>query len=621
MVKNPLKALVIDDNPADARLLERYLKDSTMWEVETASCESGADALAALKDFHPEVVFVDYILGAESGMEAIRVLKAAGLKAAYVMLTGMGGEEVAVSALREGVDDYLTKAGLTPEVLDMSLRHVTEKRRANEIIRETNKLLQNVFTTTQTLLAYLDKDFNFIAVNRAYAEADGHEPEFYKDKNHFSLFPNEENETIFRHVVDTGEPFLIYSKPFSYPLNPERGVTYWDWELKPVKDASGAVNALVLSLMNVTERVKAEEERMRLATAIEQSAEAIIVTGADGAIQYVNPAFERVTGYTKAEAVGQTPRILKSGKHGGEFYRELWEHIKAGNVWRGVFVNKKKDGTLFEEETTISPIRGPGGDIINFVAVKRDVSREAALRKAREYFTSVASHELRTPLTMMGLVMAFINNLKEEPPDPHKVDQIKSVLDESVSRLDRIVSATSILSDVSILDATSPREDVFIFYELVSSIQSALVMIEISHRSLKLDVNINQLSRDAKVKGAPEMIRRVIDEIISNAVKYTPDGRKITVHAAEEGGFVVVTVADEGIGLPKDKIEQIFEPYFSLEDSRHHSTGRYKYMGGGIGLGLTIAKLLTEQYGGVLSIVSPGENLGATVTVRLPQAK
>ena len=119
-----------------------------------------------------------------------------------------------------------------------------------------------------------------------------------------------------------------------------------------------------------------------------QAAESIVITKPEGAIQYVNPAFERITGYTREEALGQNPRILKSGKHDETFYRKMWDTLRAGRVWSGRMVNRKKDGTLYEEEATISPIRDSAGVITNYVAVKRDVTNElkleAQLRQAQK---------------------------------------------------------------------------------------------------------------------------------------------------------------------------------------------------------------------------------------------
>jgi PAS domain S-box-containing protein len=166
-------------------------------------------------------------------------------------------------------DEDKTKEQLIDELIELR-QHVaeleaseTERKRAEEALRDTNELLEKIFSTTHLLIAYMDTDFNFIRVNRAYAEADGREPEFFVGKNHFDLYPHEENEAIFRRVVETGEPYTAYAKPFEYAEHPERGVTHWDWTLHPVQDASGKVEGLVLCLVNVTERIKAEEELRR----------------------------------------------------------------------------------------------------------------------------------------------------------------------------------------------------------------------------------------------------------------------------------------------------------------------------------------------------------------------
>jgi len=136
---------------------------------------------------------------------------------------------------------------------------ITERKENEIILRENRELLETFFDNIHFLVAYMDRDFNFIRVNKAYAEADGHPPDFYIGKNHFDLFPNAKNEKIFRKVVESGEPYFVYAKPFDYDLNPERGTTYWDWSLQPVKDAAGKVNGVVLSLIDITDRKRAEE--------------------------------------------------------------------------------------------------------------------------------------------------------------------------------------------------------------------------------------------------------------------------------------------------------------------------------------------------------------------------
>lgn len=137
---------------------------------------------------------------------------------------------------------------------------IAERRRAEEALRETNSLLERVFSTTQVLLAYMDTDFRFIRVNRAYAEYDRHPAEWFVGKHHFELYPNDENEAVFRKVIRDGLAVSFQAKPFTYADRPERGVTYWDWSLHPVKNTDNAVEGLLLCLVDVTSRELAEQQ-------------------------------------------------------------------------------------------------------------------------------------------------------------------------------------------------------------------------------------------------------------------------------------------------------------------------------------------------------------------------
>lgn len=161
-------------------------------------------------------------------------------------------------------------------VFIVSVKEPFERVRAAERQnRLANELLERVFESVHVLIAYIDRDMNFVRVNSAYASADGRPPEFFAGKNHFALYPHAENEAIFRRVVDTGEPYSAYARPFAYPERPERGTTYWDWHIEPVKDAEGRVQALVLSLLDVTQRVRHEEI---LGASLEDSIQAIAAT-------------------------------------------------------------------------------------------------------------------------------------------------------------------------------------------------------------------------------------------------------------------------------------------------------------------------------------------------------
>ena len=158
-------------------------------------------------------------------------------------------------------------------------------------------------------------------------------------------------------------------------------------------DPGGSPSELLVAVEDVTDINRLEAERSRLAAAIEQSSESIVITDKAATIQYVNPAFERLTGYSRADAIGKNPRILQSGLQNSDFYSAMWKILARGETWRGTFVNRARDGRLFEEEAAISPVFDPVGNLINYVAVKRDVTREReadlALRRSEERFRNL----------------------------------------------------------------------------------------------------------------------------------------------------------------------------------------------------------------------------------------
>ncbi|MBI5632900.1 MAG: DUF3365 domain-containing protein [Nitrospirae bacterium] len=152
-----------------------------------------------------------------------------------------------------------------------SNRDITDRRIAEEKLQNAYQILELVFENTHVLIAVLDREFNFIRVNRAYADSDEKSPEFFPGKSHFDLYPDEENKAIFRRVVATGEPAFFYAKPFEYAEHPERGVTYWDWSLLPIRDNNGSIVGLIFTLLNVTEQKRAEGDRQKLQSQLRQA--------------------------------------------------------------------------------------------------------------------------------------------------------------------------------------------------------------------------------------------------------------------------------------------------------------------------------------------------------------
>ncbi|MBI5177624.1 MAG: PAS domain S-box protein [Nitrospinae bacterium] len=389
----------------------------------------------------------------------------------------------------------------------------------------------------------------------------------------------------------------------------------------PLFNPDGSRKGLIVMGTDITESRKTEEERFRLAIAVEQAADAIMITDLDGAIQYVNPAFERITGYAKSEVIGKNPRLLSGKKQTPETYRAMWTALLRGETWNGRLVNRTKNGELFEVEATLSPIRSAAGTITNFVAVERDVTREVLLTNAREYFTTVTSHELYTPLTKLKMIKVYLGNLRPFLSDESKLDEAGALLSNVYAEFERIITATTFFTTLNSPGPKEPFRPVYLFPEFMEVIEAASDAAMREKRKVVLDVQLDPLPKDVVVSGDRDMLERCLKEILSNAIKYTPDGGSVRISGKVEGDKIVLEVKDTGIGIPEEKRKMAFEPFFSFENPGYHSTGLYKFKGGGLGLGLTIALMILEYHGGTLAIESPGEKMGTTATIRLPLGK
>ncbi|MBF0291426.1 MAG: response regulator [Nitrospinae bacterium] len=367
-------------------------------------------------------------------------------------------------------------------------------------------------------------------------------------------------------------------------------------------------------------RKKAEQENMRLAAGIAQAADVVVITDMAGKIQYVNPAFERSTGYSREEAIGLNPRALKSGKHDDEFYKRMWDTISSGHIWHGRLVNKRKDGSLYEEEMTISPVRDAGGMITNFVAVKHDITSSAALARARDYFVAVTSHELRTPLNGLELAKMLLNESLKEHPDSKPLARAMAVLSNSCASFERIVSTTEMFRDLTLTGQENKLSEASLGALLDESVKLAAGKLEKEKRLVEIKVDVSGLP-GTNVLCDPQLAQRAINEIISNAVKYTPDGRSVSVSGKVADGFAIAEIEDEGSGIDSDKKEMVFEPLFSPSDPLRHTTSQYKYMGGGLGMGLTLARLIMERHGGMLDLRNSGKGTVAKFSFRLAKSE
>lgn len=394
------------------------------------------------------------------------------------------------------------------------------------------------------------------------------------------------------------------------------------------RDDHGRPKAILEVNNDITNWRRAEEKLTRLATAVEQSGDSIVITDTDGNIQYVNPAFEQTTGYSSEEVIGKNPRFLKGGKAKVEYYQDLWNTITSGAQWTGHFTNRKKDGTLFEEEASISAVRDAAGKIVSYVAVKRDVTermraqeeirqlneeleqrvadRTAQLQAANkelEAFSYSVSHDLRAPLRHInGFSQALLEDYADQLDAGGKsyLHEVRNASQEMAQLIDDVLQLARVTR------SEMHREEVSL------SDLARTVIADLQKRSGRRAVDIN-IEEDLCTRGDKRLLRIVLVNLLGNAWKFTSKEAetKITFGSQPSNGEVVYFVRDNGAGFDMSYVGKLFGAF-----QRLHTASEFE--GTGIGLA-TVQRIVTRHGGRVWAEGKPSE--GATFYFALPTIK
>lgn len=360
---------------------------------------------------------------------------------------------------------------------------------------------------------------------------------------------------------------------------------------------------------------QAEEKLRVMSRALEASPAMVVITGRDGNIQYANPRFQEVTGYSMAELEGRNPRIVKSGKKTAEEYKLLWDTILSGKTWKGEMENRRKDGTRYWALASIAPILDEEGRITHFVAVEEDITelrqaKEAAEKasQAKSEFLSSMSHELRTPL---NAILGFAQIMESSPREPLTEAQKKAVghiirggrhlleLINEILELARIESGRVALS----------IEPVKLKPVVAECLSLAQPLGE--RRGIRIDVEGDIC--EAAVLADYTRLKQVLLNLLSNAVKYNRDKGRVILRCSQCGGTKRrIEVEDSGPGIPGDRLDELFEPFNRL--------GAEASAVEGTGIGLSLAKKLVEMMDGEIGVASE-EGKGSLFWVELPMAE
>lgn len=450
------------------------------------------------------------------------------------------------------------------------------------------------------------KDYRILDINSSFEKVIGYKKEDVIGKLSAQVYggPNPLAD-IFYKVADTGES--ISMETYFAPLKKHLYITV----SSPKKGMFSTV------FYDITDKKKYEEDLEKTRAAIEQSGDTVVITDIMGNIEYVNPAFEKITGYSKEEALGKNPRILKSGVQERKFYEELWETVSSGMIWSGIMVNRKKDGSLYTEEAVISPVFGKNGNIINFVAVKRDISEKIKTQKELMHAQKIeaigllaggVAHDFNNILTAINSYAEIIyqNSSQENKED----------IKEIISAAQRGVSLTKQLLAFTRKQVSSPK---------ICDINEVIKGFEKMLRRLigeNITLSIKYCDKPCLTVIDPSQLEQIIMNLVLNSrdavgesgyIEIEISKNKIETFLAskfsDSSEIISLKIKDNGCGFDEESKKHLFEPFYTTKEK-----------GKGTGLGLsTVLNLLRQNKGEIYLESEKGK--GSVFTLLFAESK
>ncbi len=500
------------------------------------------------------------------------------------------------------MDDSGCPAGICGTIMD-----ITEQKNIVEALRENDKLLNEaqIIARLGTYIYELGPDR--WTSSEMMDNIFGIGPDFPRTLAAWTSIIAPEwrdiiNEYFTKEVIGNKAAFDKIYKIIRQSDNAERWV-HGKGVLK--FDKNGNVVRLIGTIMDITDRKLAEDMSLKLSHAIEQSPTSIVITDPAGNIEYVNPKFTNITGYTREEVMGKNPRVLKSGYTTNQEYKKLWAQLSSGQEWRGEFLNKKKNGEVFWELAVIAPVINDKGEIINFIAVKEDITerkraeetiaslnsnleekvkeRTAELQEANtalEAFSYSASHDLRAPLRS---IMGFSGIIRNE-----YAQSFNTGLREAFEYIDHEAKRMNdIITDMLAL-AHSGKETL-----RISEVDFTLLFAQV-WEDLKISQPNHALIEFGTLPICPadaSMMQQVIVNLLGNAIKYSSKREHplIMVSCEEVHGDYIFSIRDNGAGFDMKMYSKLFSAFHRL-----HGLSEFE----GTGIGLSLVKRIIEKHGG-----------------------
>jgi len=504
---------------------------------------------------------------------------------------------------------------------DGVISDITERKRTEEALRASEERYHALFENSAVAIAMRSPDGGYLEFNGAYSEMLGYTREELLSRRTADVTHPADVEISRSNMAAVAEGRAASHRYEKRYLHKNGSVVWGDVCIRPLRDGDGNVVAIVGAVVDLTERKEAEEALRLRSSALNAAANAVVITDREGGIEWVNQAFLALTGYGEDEVIGRNPRVLlKSGAQDQAFYKDLWDTVFAGDVWHGELTNRRKDGSVYSEEMTITPLRDTRGEIRHFIAVKQDITKQKLLQA--EF---VQSQKMESVGRLAGGIAHDFNNLLSVINGYAEL----AVADRSLSSPlraqivaihragERAATLTRQLLSFSRRQTVAP-----VVLDLNAAIRAVQKMLE---RLIGEDITLVFAPTEplGRVRADPGQFEQVVMNLVINARDAMPAGGMLGIEtanaeldreaaervSAKPGSYVMLAISDIGMGMDEVTREHIFEPFFTTKGSSK-----------GTGLGLAIVYGIVQQSGGGIQVTST-VGQGTTFSIYLPRVE
>jgi PAS domain S-box-containing protein len=616
MIPSKPKILIIEDNPGDLFLVKEFLKRTSLPSYEIFHADILEQAISFLKTEQFKLILLDLFLKDSEGIQTFEKVYPLSGSAPVIILSGLVDEQVSALALKKGAQDYLVKGNFDKKLLEKTIRYAIERKQNQELIRQSEEEYKLLFENNPVPMWAFDTDTHkIVTVNAAAILYYGYERDEFLTKTIHHVLPS---DGIANVLLDNG---LRRTGPWRHKRK-DNSILFA--ELVSHDIVLGGTKSRLVAAYDVTDRTKTESYLRLLESVITNATDAVLITEAQSLegdapkIVYVNEAFSTMTGYNVDEVIGKTPRILQGPKTDRNTLLRIREALTRQETIDVEIINYKKNGDEYWANFTIVPVADKDQALTHFVSIQRDVtarrkqeemareklerqvkertrelnealSKEKELVELKSKFVAIASHEFRTPLATINFATNYLKDYLDRLQPDGIVKKLESI-DKQVKHM------TFLLDDILTLGKSEsgktkvvPRRiDIHDFFSKI--VEEVLHSTRSTHSIMfTFDSPVRELDIDER------LLRNVFINLLSNAIKFSPETSKIALTVRTDDDKLMISVKDNGVGIPAQEFDKIFEPF-------HRGSNASAIQG--TGLGLSIVKKAVELLDGVIDFRS-----------------